>query len=798
MKTSKKQSLHDKMINMMRKKFFFFLLFFYFSSIQGYEISHMTLEEKVGQLFMVYFDGDYANETAQNLLKEAKVGGIILYNQTNKLENPRQIQALCRGLQQSALSYIGIPLFIAIDQEGGLIARLKTGFTDFPSNAALGRTKQPQLALKAAQYIGEELLDVGINWNLAPVVDIDNNPQNPVIGIRSFGDNPKLVTQFGRKSMEGYQNAGVIPCLKHFPGHGDVTVDSHEELPVVSKSLSQLWDCELYPYRSLAKKAPAIMTAHILFPQIDPQNCASLSSIFLKELLREKLSFRGVLITDSLTMLGALNAHNNSYSLEQVVFKAIAAGNDMVLIGQRNSRDTINEKAHIEEIVRIVHHVVHAVRTGKIQEDRIDESVRRILLLKNSLREDPSSISYSRLSPNLQSKEHQDLSREIAYRSVQVRKWDLTQDLSIGHIAIVAPNILEKTIYSTDLMQLGTSATLHLFEGLSPSDREIQKIEAMAENCDYILFCSYNAWKFSKQSELCNRIAKKKPLIYVATRDPRDLAISHHSVIDIATYSPSVSSLQVVSDWLQKNTNPLRISKEQMREIGHKIWHNECNNREDQLTFWNEKEPFPSIGIGHFIWPPKDYNGIFSTGRFHYVLEFLQQHKVSLPSWLSNTQFSPWATREEFYKEFRSEKMEELRSFLVKTIPYQALYMVQRLNRSFFDIVLNVPFEKRENIIHQFFRVANTQNGPYILVDYCNFKGTGTDPKERYCNQGWGLLQVLESMAYRQNPDFLPEKQFAETAKYLLQQRIKNSPNPEEQQKWLPGWCDRLKTYDSN
>ena len=241
---------------------------------------------------------------------------------------------------------------------------------------------------------------------------------------------------------------------------------------------------------------------------------------------------------------------------------------------------------------------------------------------------------------------------------------------------------------------------------------------------------------------------------------------------------------------------PLDISYDQAQNIGKKIWYNECKHRIDQLTFWNENEPFPSIGIGHFIWPPKVYEGIFKEGRFHKVIEFMDKNNIKFPKWLLNEKFCSWSTREEFYLEFNSVKMKELRSFLIESVPYQALYMAERLNEAFSEIVLSLPSEKRKGVINQFFRVARTLNGPYILIDYLNFKHEGTNSKERYYNQGWGLKQVLEAIANVDIvPDASPEKIFAKTAKLLLQRRILNSPNPKQMEQWLPIWNERLRTY---
>ncbi len=740
----------------------------------------MSIEEKVGQMFMVYFDGETANENAKKLIQESKVGGIVLYNWANNLENPEKVYKLCHGLQ--TLNPAKVPLLIAVDQEGGLVCRLQKGFSEFPGNASLGKTQDPKLSLKAAEYMGQEMQSVGINFTLSPVVDVNSNPKNPVIGIRAYGDDPKVVAQFAEAALIGYQKAGVISCLKHFPGHGDVSIDSHRALPVVSKSLEELLEVELYPFIKLAKKASAIMTAHILFPQIDPKNPATLSSCILQGILRDKLGFEGVLVTDSLSMKGILQGHT---SLEEVVFKAIEAGNDIVLIGGRSLQNQSSKETPLEEMTRIVTSVVQAVEKGKIAESRIDQSVKRILTLKEKIALKKSS--FEEVKKDLQKKESLQLAKEIAYRSVSIQKWDYEKEISLKKTLILAPKLLESKIRDSSLSSMGTF--FHFFSELS-----FQKQEALLEKLkevEQVVFISYNAHREPLQKAFLCKVAEKLPTIHIAARDPSDLDINTQAVITIATHSPTKCAFDVVGEWLQNKTEPICIPDEKMESISHKIWYNECNNRVDQLTFWNKKEPFPSMGIGHFIWPPECYEGPFKEGRFHKFIVFAKDQGVKVPAWLENQRYCLWPTREAFYNAFDSVKMQELRDFLGSSVAIQAKYMVHRLQEAFYKIVLQAPLEKREAIINNFFSVASSKNGLYILVDYLNFKHEGTDVKERYKGKGWGLSQVLQEM----DGNSSPEKAFAEAAKFVLSRRVENSPNQVIETAWIPGWFSRVDSY---
>ncbi len=762
------------------------LLLFLFGYVEAFDLGHMTLEEKVGQMFMAYFDGHEANENAEKLLRETKIGGIILYNWANGLTNPYQVQKLSLGLQELAAQHVGIPLLIAADQEGGVVSRLQEGFTEFPGNAALGRTEQPELAYEVAQCIGKEMKCVGVNFNLAPVVDIHNNP---MIGLRSFGEDPTEVMQFGRASLEGYKNVGVLSCLKHFPGLGDAVIDPHRGLPVVTKSLDELMECELYPYAQLVGQSAAIMTGHILFPQIDPENCATLSARILQGILRDRLHFQGVLITDSLSMQGVQEGYE---TLEEVALRALEAGNDILLIGGRDLQKQMDEETHVDALIHLFHYIVSLVKEGEISEERIDASVRRVLQLKEkvALTSEPNQ---NRLDETLRCEAHLKLAREIAYRSLCIKQWDLENGICDKRVAVIAPKMLEHKINKSDLTTLGTSTALHFFDMLNPL-KEIQSTFLdLVEDVDVIVFCTYNAWRFPEQLHVLNALSRCKPTICIATRDPYELNIEEHSLVKIATYSPTACAFQAVAEWLQGRPRPFPIEEEEIWEIGEKIWYNECRNRTDQLTFWHHLEPFPSFGIGHFIWPPEGYEGTFSGGRFHHLIDYLVRQRIEVPDWMQ-AKSVPWTTREEFCAAYDTAQMHELRDLLVKTAPLQAKYMVERLNTAFYEIILAASPDERQSLTNRLFSVGRTDKGPYVLVDYLNFKHEGTDPQETYNGQGWGLLQVLREMKQHET-HLRPEQEFAEAAKRLLMQRIANSPIQEIEESWFPGWVNRLGTY---
>lgn len=336
-------------------------------------LADFTIEQKVGQLLMVHFYGPEANEDARKLIEEVFVGGFIYYNWSNELSNPEQIRALSESLQQLS----PIPLFIAIDQEGGKVQRLKNGFPIFPSNSEIVSTEMPFEAEECALAIGISLKNVGINMNLAPVVDICD--EHTIIGKRSFGNNPEVVVEFAQNAIEGYKKAGIIYVLKHFPGHGDAEVDSHYGLPIVYKTWEELESRELVPYFKLAAQAPLIMTAHILLPSIDASYCATLSSFILEDILRKKIQYEGIIISDSLVMKGVLENRN----IADVALQAFLAGCDILLLGGRQLDLEGDVELTIDDIIRVHHTLVEAVKSGLITMDRLDASIERIFKCKN-------------------------------------------------------------------------------------------------------------------------------------------------------------------------------------------------------------------------------------------------------------------------------------------------------------------------------------------------------------------------------------------------------------------------------
>jgi beta-N-acetylhexosaminidase len=335
------------------------------------------IEVKIGQLVMAGIPGPTVAADARHLIRDLHVGNVILMGRN--VESPAQVLALTRDLQELALAAHGLPLLIATDQEGGQVQRLNTaaGFLGLPSAAAVGACRSPEAIRRYARAAGEEMHAVGVNVAFAPVLDVADNPNNPVIGRRgrSFGSTPQAVAAAAIPFIRGLRDAGVLATAKHFPGHGSTTQDSHRSLPTVAKDRAALAEVELPPFqRAIVDGIDLILTAHVTYPALDPAGTpATLSRPTLDDLLRRDLGFPGLIVTDDLEMAGIARLVPPA----EAAVCAIEAGADLVLCVRK--RPSLRRSDVVESIVSALR---EAVRVGRLSPERIDESFRRIVELK--------------------------------------------------------------------------------------------------------------------------------------------------------------------------------------------------------------------------------------------------------------------------------------------------------------------------------------------------------------------------------------------------------------------------------
>jgi beta-N-acetylhexosaminidase len=328
------------------------------------DVPRSRLPGLCGQLLSVGFEGTEAPADLQARIAASEVGGVMLFKPN--VSTPGQVAALVGALRASAPA--DAPLLVAVDQEGGIVQRLRSPLTEWPEMLSVGSAGDPARTQAVGRALGEELAALGIGWDFAPVLDVHTNPDNPVIGTRAFGVTPEAVAEQALAFWRGLRAAGLVGCGKHFPGHGDTHTDSHHELPVVDHDPARLRQIELAPFAAAARAGiDAIMTAHVLYPAFDPDRPATLSRRILGDVLRGELGFRGVIVSDDLGM----KAVADRYPIEELAVGCIAAGCDLLLM-----------RHPVERQVAAFEALVRAAEADAAFRARVEESAARIAALK--------------------------------------------------------------------------------------------------------------------------------------------------------------------------------------------------------------------------------------------------------------------------------------------------------------------------------------------------------------------------------------------------------------------------------
>jgi beta-N-acetylhexosaminidase len=507
----------------------------------------MTLEEQIGQLLMVGFWGSTPSQEIIDLIQRYRVGNIILFSRN--VRDASQVLELTQSLQMIAKEAgHHYPLLIAIDQENGIVQRLGEAATIFPGNMALGAIGSEEMAYKLALATGRELKALGINMNLAPVVDVNNNPANPVIGVRSFGEDPQQVARLGSAMVKGYHTAGILSCLKHFPGHGDTAVDSHLVLPMIPYALRRLEALELLPFRSgIEAGAESVMIAHVSFPALTQHDMlpATLSSAIVQGLLREKLGFNGVILSDCLEM----KAISETLGTQLAAVMALQAGIDLVLVShhytqQRESIEAIRE----------------AVQTHKLSPQALQQTAQRVLRLKARALSWNDLLGSTTLPSSIGSEAHVQLQNQAYELSTTlVRNEDALLPLRLNseeRIVVLSPQrntmtMVEDRYYSDDTLaalieQYHANVSIlpvpsqDARKGHSYYDALLQTTSAS----DVFIVATVNAHLDEQQAELVRYIISSgQRIIGIAVRNPYDLLAFPQLSTYLVTYEYTRSSL---------------------------------------------------------------------------------------------------------------------------------------------------------------------------------------------------------------------------------------------------------------
>lgn len=359
----------------------------------------MSVQELIGQHMIVGLAGQTLTSEEKKFIVANNIGGVVLMGR-NCVE-PKQIRDLCAEIQSLRHKMADrAPLFIGIDMEGGRVHRLKPPFTQWPPLKKIGDLDAPTVAFHFTQKLGAELMAIGINLDFAPCIDVYTNPKNTVIGDRAISSDPYQVEKMSSALVRGFIKSGVISCVKHFPGHGNTIVDSHEELPVEESDLKRLHEVELVPFKkALRSRVEMVMTSHILFKNVDPKWPVTFSELFLKKMIREEFKYRGLIVTDDLDMKAMLN----HYTRDQIPVNALKAGADMLLYCNDPTSPVIAIEA-----------VTTAVAQGQLNKADLENSKSRILDLKKIklLQPDPRPIDEAMMVIGCE--EHQTLAASIA------------------------------------------------------------------------------------------------------------------------------------------------------------------------------------------------------------------------------------------------------------------------------------------------------------------------------------------------------------------------------------------------
>ncbi|MFF0224316.1 glycoside hydrolase family 3 protein [Streptomyces sp. NPDC004629] len=514
-------------------------------------ISRMTLEEKVGQLFVMRVYGHSATapdqsdidanlseigvRTAAELIAEYRVGGIIYFTWAHNTKDPRQIAELSNGIQRASLDRPrGLPVLIATDQEHGIVCRVGRPATLFPGAMAVGAGGSRSDARTLGRVSGAELRAMGINQDYSPDADVNVNPANPVIGVRSFGADPDAVAALVAAEVTGYQSSGVAATAKHFPGHGDTAVDSHYGFPVITHSRDQWESLDAAPFRAAIKAGiDSVMTAHIQFPALDDSgDPATLSRPVLTGILRGELGYDGVVVTDSLGMEGV----RTKYGDDRVPVLALKAGVDQ-LLNPPNLDVAWNA-------------VLEAVRGGELTEARLDASILRILRLKARLGLfDHPYADHDRVGRAVGTPAHLAAADRIAERTTTllVNEGGVLPLSRRTHrkLLVVGADPASPSgttgpptgVLAAALTELGFTATA-LSTGTAPSAATIARAVTAARDADAVVVGTYNVSAAGSQKSLVEQLlATGKPVVAVAVRNPYDVAHLPSVPGYLATYS---------------------------------------------------------------------------------------------------------------------------------------------------------------------------------------------------------------------------------------------------------------------
>lgn len=506
-------------------------------------LEQLSLEQKIGQLFVTGFPGEEPSEEFLRLVREEKVGNVIFF--TYNAKSKKQVAELTDFLSKRIIAETGVMPFITIDEEGGVVSRLPEGTAVMPSPMAQGNLGDEEMVRQGARITGKQLLSLGVNFNLAPSLDINSNQQNPVIGVRSFGEGAEQVCRFASVAVQGYSQAGIMCSGKHFPGHGDTETDSHLSLPVIHGAREQLGQRELMPFKKLIKEGiPAVTIAHIRVPAMEPKDIpATMSRAIITDYLRGELGYRGLIISDCMEM----DAIQKCFGIGKGVVEGLRAGIDLIFISHTPAA-----------VMEGIEAVKKALKEGILSMERLDDAVSRILEAK---RKYAGNVKIDLAQAGTE--EQITFANKFLQKTVVPWHRHKSEKMPLGDKPLFAGVIPSRvTLASSDVsagwdfahyMQQKFGGSAIRFS-MAPSSEEICWILEKAKEASSVVIGTLNGHLHQGQKDLIgslNNLAKenRKKTALIALRNPYDLQYAAEEVFCIPLYEYSVRTMEAMSGY---------------------------------------------------------------------------------------------------------------------------------------------------------------------------------------------------------------------------------------------------------
>ncbi len=518
-------------------------------------VADLSPEEQLGQTLVAFVDVDSA-ELVRPVIEQGKLGGVLIQWGNYSLKETRQLVDKLQGW--AAKSPHRIPLLISMDYEGGTVyTPITLGFDYLPTNMMLAASQDEEKAAALAYLAGQELRRAGVHINFSPVLDVNSNPDNPIIGVRSFGSDPQTVTKMGLAMINGFKAAGILPIVKHFPGHGDTALDSHYGVPWVEADRATLNRIHLAPFAEAVKQGvPGVMTGHVLYPALDKKNVASFSKPILQDLLRTQLGFKGLIVTDSLDMKGA----TTFCTIAGCAARSLEAGADMVLLGR-----------YIKPLT-LFSQIQHEVEKKKL-EKRVQTAARRILQTKQKL----GLLDADRPVPAPIGRAYRTTLQELSHESVTLvrHRGSLLPFSSNKQRPTVCAVFFAPSRFADQLAYFAKPFLEQNFHvrtynaPLSPHAADAERVFKCADGADLVVAGSLQ-WADkvnSNQKHMIDKLAQKYPdVVLLSTMNPYD--INHYPQINtvLATYGLNAFSLQTAAEIIlgkrtALGTMPVRLAE---------------------------------------------------------------------------------------------------------------------------------------------------------------------------------------------------------------------------------------------